>query len=362
MNNIFDKINNIEKLNEEAKNKAIKYQNTLAKPPRSLGVLEDLSIQLAGITGNVKNNIDRTCLLVFASDNGVVKENVSSAPQSVTLAQTINLTNHLTGASVLAKEFNTEIKVIDVGVVGNTNNGKVIQRKIKESTNNIYNEQAMTTEEAIKALTIGFEIVEEEKDNFDCFGIGEMGIGNTTTSSAILSVLLDLDVCEVTGKGGGLTDSAYLHKIEVIKHSININKPNKNDILDVISKLGGFDIVAMAGAYLACAYYHKPVVIDGFISAVSALIANCFNENAKYYMIPSHESYEIGYKKALDKLNLKPMLLLNMRLGEGSGCPLAFQILKASCAIMNNMASFEKASINDDYLEEIRQGDKFSVK
>ena len=191
-------------------------------------------------------------------------------------------------------------------------------------------------------------------------GVGEMGIGNTTTASAVLSVLLDTYIEKVTGRGGGLTDTAFQKKKQVIERAIKINRPNKKDVTDVLSKVGGFDIAAMCGAFLGAAASKKPVVIDGFISVAAALCAARLCPDSVNYMIASHNSFEIGYVLAINELGLAPMLDLDMRLGEGSGCPLAFQIVDAACSIINKMATFEDADINDDYLEEIRQGDKFT--
>ena len=188
-----------------------------------------------------------------------------------------------------------------------------------------------------------------------------MGIGNTTTSSAVLSVLLSADVESVTGRGGGITDDSFRKKKAVIQSAIQLNQPDKNDVIDVLSKVGGFDLAAMCGAFLGSAAAKKPVVIDGFISAVAALCAVKLCPNVRHYLIPSHASYEIGYQLAMDALELQPIFLLNMRLGEGSGCPLAFQVLEAACAVINDMATFDQAGINDDYLDEIREGDKFTV-
>ena len=334
-------------------------QAQLAKPPGSLGRLEDLSIQLAGITGQVHNKIEKKHLLVFAADNGVVAESVSSAPQSVTLMQTINLTRHKTGASVLAKHFGCEITVCDVGVNADIKEPAVLNRKIAYGTQNIAKGPAMTRAQAEAAILTGIELA--QKTEADAIGIGEMGIGNTTTSAAVLAVLLDADVDAVTGRGGGITDDSFRKKKEVIQKAIAVNQPDKNDVLDVLAKVGGFDIAAMCGAFIGAAATHRPAVIDGFISAVAALCAVRLCPNVKGYLVPSHASYEIGYKLAMDAMQLRPMLLLDMRLGEGSGCPLAFQMLEAACAIVNDMATFEEANIDDGYLDEIRQGDKFTV-
>ena len=346
-------------LDAAAMTAARERQAQLAKPPGSLGRLEELSIQLAGITGSVHNRIEKKHLLVFAADNGVVAEGVSSAPQSVTLMQTINLTRAKTGASTLCKHFGCGITVCDVGVNAKIREPKVLNRKIAYGTQNIANGPAMTREQCLRAIQIGFDLARDT--DADVIGVGEMGIGNTTTSSAVLAVLLDADVEAVTGRGGGITDRSFQKKKQVIKDAIAINQPDRNDILDVLAKVGGFDIAAMCGAFLGCAAKRCPVVIDGFISAVAALCAYKLCPEAVGYFIPSHASYEIGYKLAMDAMDLEPMFLLGMRLGEGSGCPLAFEILDAACAIMNEMATFDQAGIDDGYLDEIREGDKFSV-
>lgn len=351
-------INEIKPLDVRIMAQAKKHQESLAKPPGSLGMLEDIGIQLAGITGKVHNSIIKKHLLVFAADNGVTEEGVSSAPQSVTLKQSVNLTKEKTGAAVLAAHFGCSITVCDVGINGEAKNSDVLNRKIAYGTENIAKGPAMTTEHAIKAVMTGAELA--KNTDADIIGIGEMGIGNTTTASAVLSVLLDVDVESVTGRGGGITDKAFCKKKEIIKKAIKINNPDKNNVLDVISKVGGFDIAAMCGAFLGAAASKKPVVIDGFISVVAALCAARLCPLAVNYFIGSHASFEIGYGLAIKELGISPMLNLNMRLGEGSGCPLAFQVVDAACAVMNKMATFESADIDDDYLKEIRQGDKFT--
>ncbi len=349
----------IQPLNNAAMEKARQRQAELAKPPGSLGRLEDLSIQLAGITGNVHNKMEKKHLLVFAADNGVVEENVASAPQSVTLMQTINLTRHKTGASTLCRHFGCGITVCDVGVNADIREEKVLNRKIAYGTRNIVKRPAMTRAQAEQAVETGIQLAMETEA--DVLGIGEMGIGNTTTSSAVLSVLLDADVEAVTGRGGGITDDSFRKKKEVIRTAIAVNRPDKNDVLDVLSKVGGFDIAAMCGGFIGAAASRRPVVIDGFISAVAALCACRLCPEVRDYLVPSHLSFEIGYKLAMDAMDLQPLFSLGMRLGEGSGCPIAFEMLSAACAIINDMATFAQAGIDDGYLEEIREGDKFTV-
>ena len=354
-----DYISAVSPLDDGAMAAARERQAQLAKPPGSLGRLEELSVQVAGITGKVHNQIEKKHLLVFAADNGVVAEGVSSAPQSVTLMQTINLTRHKTGASTLCRHFGCEITVCDVGVNADIREPTVLNRKIAYGTQNIVHGPAMTRQQAVQAILTGIELA--QNTNADVLGIGEMGIGNTTTSAAVLSVLLDAEVEAVTGRGGGITDESFLKKKQVIKDAIAINQPDKNDVIDVLAKVGGFDIAAMCGAFIGTAVAHRPVVIDGFISAVAALCACKLCPNVKGYLIPSHASYEIGYKLAMDAMELQPLFLLGMRLGEGSGCPLAFEILDAACSVINDMATFDQAGIDDGYLDEIREGDKFTV-
>ena len=334
------------------------HQARLAKPPGSLGRLEELSVQLAGITGKVHNELPRKQLLVFAADNGVVAEGVSSAPQSVTKQQTINLMRGKTGAAVLAKRFGCGLTVCDVGVNADICESAVLNRKIAYGTQNICTGPAMTREQALQAILTGAAVAEDV--DADAVGIGEMGIGNTTTSSAVLAVLLGADVDKVTGRGGGITEESFRKKKAVIRTAIAVNRPNRDDVIDVLAKVGGFDLAAMCGAFLGAAASRRAAVIDGFISAVAALCAVRLCPLVHGYLIPSHASFEIGYRLAIEELALRPLFDLGMRLGEGSGCPLTFQVLDAACAVMNNMASFDEADINDDYLDEIRQGDQFT--
>ena len=337
---------------------AEEYQARLAKPPGSLGRLEELSVQLAGITGKVHNELPRKQLLVFAADNGVVAEGVSSAPQSVTKQQTINLMRGKTGAAVLAKHFGCGLTVCDVGVNADIYESAVLNRKIAYGTQNICTGPAMTREQTLQAILTGAEIARTV--DADVIGVGEMGIGNTTTSSAVLAVLLGADVEAVTGRGGGITEESFRKKKAVIRTAIEVNRPDRDDVVGVLSKVGGFDLAAMCGAFLGAAAARRPAVIDGLISAAAALCAVRLCPNVRGYLVPSHASFEIGYRLAMEAMDLRPLFDLGMRLGEGSGCPLAFQVLDAACAVINDMATFDEAGINDDYLDEIRRGDQFT--
>ena len=378
----------------DAARAAADYVQSLAAPPGSLGKLTDAAVQLAGITGKVKNTLDRRRIIVMCADNGVVEEGVSSTPQIVTLAQALNMTRHLTGMSSLAAHFGNEVEVVDIGIATPYEEKEcpILQRRIRRGTGNLVREAAMSREEAVQAVLIGIERARQaSEDGIDVIGAGEMGIGNTTTSSAVLAALTGLPVEDVTGRGGGLTDAAFEKKKKVIARALELhglknprgrendtieNKHNgcarksprgrengedksaysrtDPDPIDVIAKVGGLDIAGMCGVFLGAAIYRIPVVIDGFISIVAALCAQRLCGFARDFMFPSHVSDEIGYVRAAQELRLDPWLHMNMRLGEGSGCPLAFQILEASCALMNEMATFEQARIDDGYLTELR--------
>ena len=344
----------------DAADAAKKRQATLAKPPHSLGKLEDISIRIAGITGKVNNLIGECRVLVFAADNGVVREGVAVTPQHVTASQAYNMTLHRTGMSVLAAHFGNSISVYDVGINNALKLPGVIDKRIRRGTDSIRRCPAMTRKECLRAIGIGAEAsLIAAREGVDAVGVGEMGIGNTTTSAAVLSALTGLSPDAVTGRGSGLTDEAFALKKRVIAEALCVNSPDKTDVIDVISKVGGLDIAAMTGAYLGAAKARIPAVADGFISIVAALCAFRLCPAARDFIFLSHASMEQGYRRAAEELGLEPFLLLDMRLGEGSGCPIAFSVIKAACAVMNDMATFEEAEINDGYLDIIRGIDAF---
>ena len=359
---IDEYVSQIKSLDTEAMEKAQARLDMLAKPPGSLGKLEDIAVKLSGISGEMFYDINKRALIIMSSDNGVVDEGVASAPQSVTYAQTINFTRGITGAAVIAKQFNTDLIVVDVGVNADINHPQIINKKIRKSTNNIAKMPAMTYEEAERAVLTGIEMaIEAVKKGYKIIGVGEMGIGNTTTSSAVLYAFTGLPVESLVGKGAGLKEEAYAHKIKIIGDSVKNHAPDISDPLDVLAKVGGFDIAAMAGVYIGCAYMKVPAVIDGFISIVAALAASKFHPNVKDYMIASHLSYEPGYAYASKALGIDPALYLNMRLGEGSGCPIMISVIDAACAVIKDMATFAEAAIDDKYIEEINDGANFIV-
>lgn len=341
--------------NLDAKKMASERLDKLAKPIGSLGVLEEIVIKMAGITGNVHNKIQKRNVVIMCADNGVVEEGVSAPPQEFTKILTENLTKGLTGVSILSKLANSDITIIDIGINGKLNNPKILNKKISYGTNNMTKGPSMTIEEAIKAIEVGIEVADSLYDEgYDILGTGEMGIGNTTTSAAVLSVFSGLEPSVTCGKGAGLTEDQYQNKIDCVKKAIEVNRPNKKDAIDVISKVGGFDIAGMCGCFLSAAKNRKPIVIDGFISSAAALCAVRLNPLVKEYVFPSHLSNEPGAIYMAKEIGVTPMLNLEMRLGEGSGCPLAFQIIDSALYIMDNMATFEEATLDGDTLIDIR--------
>ncbi len=367
---LFKQIEEIRAADADAMRDAAAYVQSLAAPPGSLGKLTDAAVQLAGITGKVKNTLDRRRIIVMCADNGVVAEGVSSTPPIVTLSQALNMTKRLTGMSTLAAHFGIDVDVVDIGIATPYDEQAcgILQRRIRRGTANLAKEPAMTREQTVQAILVGIERARQAAaDGIDVIGVGEMGIGNTTTSSAVLAALTGLSAEDVTGRGGGLTDAAFEKKKDIIRRALILHglvgtasgsasedAGAQFDPIEVLSRVGGLDLAGMCGLFLGAAICRIPAVIDGFISIVAALCAQRLCGSCRDFMFPSHVSEEIGYMRAAQELHLDPWLHLNMRLGEGSGCPLAFQILEASCALMNKMATFEKAKIDDGYLTELR--------
>ena len=358
MADLNDYLKRIEGLNNAAVSQVQARLDNLAKPPGSLGELEAIAAKLAGINGQMYYDTTKRCVIIMASDNGVVEEGVASAPQSVTYAHTLNFTKGITGVNVLAKQFNADLIVVDVGINGDISHPMVTDRKIRKSTHNIVKRPAMSRDEASQAIITGVKtVVEAVKKGYKLLGAGEMGIGNTTTAAAVLCAFTGIKPEQAAGKGAGLSDEAYRHKIDVIRMALELNKPNPADPLDVLAKVGGFDIAAMAGIFIGGAVMRVPIVIDGFISIAAALAASRFNPFIKDYMFASHASAEQGYTHAANALGLRPCLHLNMRLGEGSGCPLMFAVMDAACAVLKDMGTFEQANIVDEYVEAVKNED-----
>lgn len=355
MNRYNEVLKGIKPLNEEAVEQASKRLDSLIKPIGSLGKLEEIAIKLAGITGSVNNHFTKRSMIIMCADNGIWEEGVSSAPQFFTALQTVNFTKGFCTINVLSRHANMDLKIVDICINADINNLDISNRKVRKGTWNIAKGPAMTREEALQAIEVGIEVVESlVNKGYQILGTGEMGICNTSTSSAMLMAFTGCSAEVATGKGAGLTDEAYENKKKVLNKVIEVNKPNSEDALDVLSKVGGFDIAGLVGCYLAAAYYKIPIIIDGFISASAALTAYKLNPLTKEYMIASHCSFEPGYKLVMEELGLNPLLNLDMRVGEGTGCPLVLNIIDAAMKVMSEMGTFEEATIQNDFLVDIR--------
>lgn len=356
MNILESCLKNIKASDREMQIEVKEFWDALGKPLGSLGTLEDLAIQIGGITGKLQNKVDKKAIIVMASDNGIYEENIASSPQEFTAILAENTAKGITGVSTIAKYVNSDVFVVDVGIMRDLENETIINRKIAYGTKNFLKESAMSYEDAIKAIEIGIEETDRLCNlGYNLIGVGELGVANTTTSSAVLTALTGLDVDITCGVGAGLTSEQLELKKRVIKEAIEFHKPDQNDPIDIISKVGGFDIAAMCGSFLSAAKNKVPVVIDGFISTIAAICAVRLDKNVKDYIIPSHQSKETGAIKALEELELEPMVNLKMRLGEGSGCPLAFQIIDLSLFIQENIGTFEDLNIDSSILLDMRK-------
>ncbi len=323
-------------------------QDTLTKPLRSLGTLEDLSVKIAGITGKPAPVIADKVIITMAGDHGVAIEGVSAYPREVTAQMIYNFLNGGAGINVLARHIGARVVIVDMGVAADVAHELLISKKIAYGTANMSVGPAMTREDAVRTIEVGIEVLEREAEKgMDIVGIGDMGIGNTTASSAIAATFTEAAVRDVTGTGTGIESDAFEHKVQVIEAAIHCNEPKKNDPLDVLAKVGGFELGGMAGVILAAASRRIPVVIDGFISSAAALIACELEPTVTDYLIAAHLSVERGHRVVLDYLGLKPLLALDMRLGEGTGAALGMSLVEAACKILTEMATFAEAGVAD---------------
>ncbi|MDK2820517.1 MAG: nicotinate-nucleotide--dimethylbenzimidazole phosphoribosyltransferase [Clostridia bacterium] len=338
----------IEPLNKEAMDKAQAHLDDLTKPPGSLGTLEKLAKRLAGIKGEVPSHLLRKTHILMAGDHGVVSEGVSAFPQEVTPQMVLNFINGGAAINVLARHAGTELILVDIGVASELPElPGLINKKIAMGTKNLAKGMAMTREQAITALEVGIEVASEKIDSgAEVLGIGEMGIGNTTPSTCILAAFSGIPVEKITGRGTGVDDKRLELKIKAIKQGLEVNKPNKEDPIDVLMKVGGFEIAGMAGVILAGAAKRVPVIIDGFISGAAALVATRLAPLAKEYILASHLSEEPGHAVLLELMGLEPMLTMQMRLGEGTGAALAMNLVDAAIKIYYEMATFSQAGVS----------------
>ena len=311
------------------------------KPPGSLGKLESMARQIAGITGQVHNAIRKKAIVVMMADNGVYTEGVAMYPQDITRIGAEFVTTGRMGVNFLARQAGADIIAVDIGIQVDVDLPGVINRKVRYGTANFLKEPAMTREEAIQAIEAGIEVTMDAIDRgYDLIGTGEIGIGNTTASSAVLFAFTGAPIDRVVGRGAGLTDEAFARKKAVVEEAVRLHQPDPDDPLDVLAKVGGLDIAGMVGTYLACAARRVPVVTDGLISNVAALAAMRCKPEAVQYMIPSHISFEPGAKLLKEITGLEPMLDMDMRLGEGTGCALVFTIIEAALRMIEEMGTF----------------------
>ena len=335
-------LNSIKGLDEHAMKQARNRLDSLSKPLGSLGRLEDIIAQIAGITGQVMPCVDKKTVVIMCSDNGVVDEGITQVGRDVTASVTKNFLNGITGINVLAKHAGADIMVVDMGIECHIDCEGVLNKKIRCCTWNIAKGPAMTREEAIQAMETGIEIIGElKRQGTNLIGTGEMGIGNTTTSSAIATVLTGCDAQCMVGRGAGLSNDGLTKKLRVI----DVNKPSPRDAVDVLTKLGGFDIAALTGCFIGAGVYRMPILIDGFISATAALTAIRICPAVKDFIFPSHGSAEPGTEKVMQALKMEPLLNLEMRLGEGTGAALAFHIIDAAITAYKQMGTFNDAAI-----------------
>ena len=346
---ISNTIESIKPLDKEAMAKARARQDTLTKPPGSLGRLEELSVQLAGIQGKAMPQIKHKAIMVMAGDHGVVAEKIGNWPQEVTAQMVRNFLRGGAGINVIARQVGVRVIVIDMGVATDLKpDPDLLSKKISYGTQNMTLGPAMTTEQAVKAIEAGIDIATDETaKGLDIIGTGDMGIGNTTASSAICAVVTGKPVAEVTGRGTGLTDEQLAHKVAVIKQALRVNHPDPAQPLDMLAKVGGFEIGGLVGVMLGAAAKRIPVVIDGFISGAAALIATGLSPGFRDYLIAAHISAEPGHRVLLEHLGLKPLLNLNMRLGEGTGAALGIYLAETATRILMEMATFAEAGISE---------------
>ncbi|MFH1394549.1 MAG: nicotinate-nucleotide--dimethylbenzimidazole phosphoribosyltransferase [Candidatus Omnitrophota bacterium] len=356
MQKLQETIDRIEKVDNSWDEKTQKRLDNLTKPKGSLGVLEELAKQVVRITKNENPQLNNKVIFTMAGDHGVALEGVSAFPQEVTLQMVYNFLVGGAGINVLANHVGAKVVISDLGVACDLEtHPDLIIKKVNYGTKNMAEMPAMTREEAVKSLENGIEIFEEkycsetsDMPGIDIAGTGDMGIANTTASSAIASVITGANVISMTGRGTGITDDKLNIKREIIKKAIDVNNPDANDAIDVLAKVGGFEIGGLAGMILAACSRRVPVVVDGFISSAAALIAYKLEPKTKDYMISAHSSVEKGHKIILDYMGLKPLLNFNLRLGEGTGAALAIGVVDAAVKVLTQMATFDGAGVSKE--------------
>ncbi len=353
-------IDAVKPLDEAAMSKARERMDILTKPQGSLGRMEDLAVQLSGINGDFFPCNSKKRVVVMAADHGITEEGISAYPSEVTAQMVANFTGGGAAINVLGRQGDVEVEVVDVGVKIDTNLPGVRRVRIKAGTENFRRRPAMSRSEALQAIIAGIECAEQAGEaGIKVLATGEMGIGNTTASSAVMAALTGYETSLVVGRGTGLDDDRLRHKQEVVTGALEMHKPDSADPLGVLSLVGGLEIAALAGLILGAAKLRIPVIIDGFISSTAALSAVKLCSNARYYLVPSHLSAESGHALLMDYLDLKPYINMGMRLGEGTGAVLAMYLLEAAARITLEMATFEDANVSnkeEDSISSDQQG------
>lgn len=342
-------ISRIQPLDQGTMSSARARQDVLTKPQGSLGRLENLSIQMAGITGQVRPKIQHKVVTVMAGDHGVVAEGVSAFPQEVTPQMVLNFLGGGAAINVLSKHVGARVVIVDMGVAAAMDpHPQLVSRRVGQGTGNIAKGPAMTRAQAEESIMSGIEIVNAEiAQGLDILATGDMGIGNTTPSAAIACAVTGKSASEIVGRGTGVDDDGLRRKILAVENALRVNQPNPQDGLDILSKVGGFEIGGLAGAILGAAANRRPVVIDGFISTAAAIIAATLSPQVKNYLIAAHCSQELGHRLMMEWLGVTPLLDMHMRLGEGTGAALAMSIVEASCKILDEMATFGEAGVSE---------------
>jgi len=347
MDKLMQTLANIRPLDADATRLAEERLDSLTKPPGSLGKLERIAAQLAGIRGTFPLTLPRKAIVVMAGDHGVCEEGISAFPQEVTPQMVLNFLGGGAAVNVLARHTGADVVCVDMGMKEDVAHERLLVRKVRRGTGNIARGAAMSREEAVRAVESGIAVVEELAEaGYDAFATGEMGIGNTTPSAAMLAVLGGIDAEFAVGRGTGIDDEGLARKREAVRRAIAVNAPDAADPLDVLAKLGGLEIAGLVGVVLGAAAMRCPVAIDGFIATMAALTAYRIAPLSRDYMIASHLSEENGHRSALELLGLAPMLHLDMRLGEGTGAALAMSLIDAAVKLTNEMATFSGAGVS----------------
>lgn len=349
---IYNRAAAIRPLNSQAMMRAEFRLDDLTKPKGSLGILEKIVIQLAGITGNIIPSIENAGCVIFAADHGVSEEGISAYDSHVTEEMAVNMCMGGAVSSVLARQSSIDLQIVDVGIKSRVRHPKAVVKKIGPGTQNFAHDFAMTHEQAVKSVTVGMEIADQFIDNGkELLIFGEMGIGNTTSAAAMAAVLLDLPVEKVVGEGTGIGKSQFRHKIQVIESALSKHRIRRDDPWEILSAVGGFEIGAIAGAMIATASRGIPVVLDGLMTGIAALWASCFNKEIISYLFASHCSSEPAHAYILNELQLEPLVHWQLRLGEGSGALLLLPIMQQACRIMAETSTFEDAKVTNPHRE-----------